>query len=80
MGFVAKLPYCQQVKVEHQRWGGFLQDIIILDWKWEEVNVYFIMGLPRSRRQHVSVWVTVDTMRRSAHYFSRHSFTFGGRL
>ncbi|WMV55157.1 hypothetical protein MTR67_048542, partial [Solanum verrucosum] len=27
--FVAKCPNCQQVKVEHQRPGGFLQDIPI---------------------------------------------------
>ncbi|WMV46003.1 hypothetical protein MTR67_039388 [Solanum verrucosum] len=34
--FVAKCPNCQQVKVEHRKPGGFLQDMPIPTWKWEE--------------------------------------------
>ncbi|WMV41245.1 hypothetical protein MTR67_034630, partial [Solanum verrucosum] len=35
-GFLDKCPNYQQVKVEHQRPGGFLHDIPIPTWKWEE--------------------------------------------
>ena len=51
-GFVAKCPNCQQVKVEHQRPGGLSQNISIPTWKWEEVNMDFVVCLPQTRRQH----------------------------
>ncbi|KAH0738661.1 hypothetical protein KY290_037366 [Solanum tuberosum] len=66
--FVAKCPNCQQVKVEHQRPGGLAQRIEPLEWKWEMINMDFITGLPRSRRQHDSIWVIVDRMTKSAHF------------
>ncbi|KAH0657372.1 hypothetical protein KY285_032254 [Solanum tuberosum] len=61
-GFVAKCPNCQQVKVEYQRSGGLSQNISIPTWKWEDVNMDFIVGLPRTRRQHDSIWVIIDRM------------------
>ncbi|WMV41715.1 hypothetical protein MTR67_035100 [Solanum verrucosum] len=66
--FVAKCPNCQQVKVEHQRLGGLSQDIAIPTWKWEDVNVDFIVGLPHTRWQHDLIWVIVDRMTKSAHF------------
>jgi hypothetical protein len=39
---------CQQVKVEHQRLAGFLQPHKVLEWKWEEIGMEFIVGLPRT--------------------------------
>ncbi|KAH0776134.1 hypothetical protein KY290_007545 [Solanum tuberosum] len=35
------------VKVEHQRPGGLAQNIELLEWKWEMINIDFITGLPR---------------------------------
>ncbi|WMV07964.1 hypothetical protein MTR67_001349 [Solanum verrucosum] len=66
--FVAKCPNCQQVKVEHQRPGGLAQRIELPEWKWEMINMDFITGLPRSRRQHDSIWVIVDRMTKLAHF------------
>ncbi|WMV14120.1 hypothetical protein MTR67_007505 [Solanum verrucosum] len=66
--FVAKCPNCQQVKVEHQRPGGLAQNIELPEWKWEMINMYFITSLPRSRRQHDSIWVTADRMTKSTHF------------
>jgi len=42
--FVAFCDTCQRVKVEHQR----LQAMKIPEWKWEEVGMDFIVGLPRT--------------------------------
>ncbi|WMV50209.1 hypothetical protein MTR67_043594 [Solanum verrucosum] len=67
-GFVAKCLNCQQVKVEHQKLGGFSQDISIPTWKWEYSNMDFIVGLPRTRQQHYSIWVIVDRMTKLAHF------------
>ncbi|KAH0641167.1 hypothetical protein KY285_037753 [Solanum tuberosum] len=66
--FVAKCPNCQQVKVEHQQPGGLAQNIKLSEWKWEMINMDFITSLPRSRRQHHSIWVIVDRMTKSAHF------------
>ncbi|WMV41618.1 hypothetical protein MTR67_035003 [Solanum verrucosum] len=66
--FIAKCPNCQQVKVEHQRPGGLSQNIPIPTWKWEKINMDFIVGLPRTRRQHDSIWVIIDRMTKSSHF------------
>nr|ABI34334.1 Gag-pol polyprotein, putative [Solanum demissum] len=66
-GFVAKCPNCQQLKVEHQRPGGLSQNIIISTWKWEDVNMDIIVGLPQTRIQHDSNCVIIDRMTKSAH-------------
>ncbi|KAH0642123.1 hypothetical protein KY290_035222 [Solanum tuberosum] len=66
--FVAKCLNCQQVKAEHQRPRGLSQDIDIPTWKWEDVNMDFIVGFPFTRKQHDSIWVIVDRMTKSAHF------------
>ena len=67
--FVAKCPYCQQVKVEHQKPGGMTQEIDIPTWKWEVINMDFITGLPRTRRQHDSIWAIVDRVTKSYRFW-----------
>ncbi|WMV41696.1 hypothetical protein MTR67_035081 [Solanum verrucosum] len=54
-GFVAKCPNYQQEKVEHKKPGGLSQDISISTWKWEDLNMDFIVGFPRTRRQYDSI-------------------------
>lgn len=66
--FVAKCLNCQQVKVEHQRLGGVIQDISIPTWKWKEINIDFVTDLPRTRRQYDSIWVVVDRLTKAAHF------------
>ncbi|KAH0675957.1 hypothetical protein KY285_023758 [Solanum tuberosum] len=52
--FVAKCPNCQQVKVEHQNPEDLSQDISLPTWKWEDLNMDFI----------------VDWMMKSAHFIT----------
>ncbi|KAH0669578.1 hypothetical protein KY285_023739 [Solanum tuberosum] len=66
--FVSGCHSCQQVKAEHQRPGGLTQDIEIPTWKWEGINMDFVVGLPKTRRGFDSVWVVVDRMTKSAHF------------
>ena len=44
--YVAKCLTCQQVKIEHQRPAGKIQPLEISVWKWEEVTMDFVVGLP----------------------------------
>ena len=44
--YVALCDTCQRVKAEHQRPVGLLQPMKIPEWKWEEVGMDFIIGLP----------------------------------
>ncbi|TMX05064.1 hypothetical protein EJD97_002624 [Solanum chilense] len=40
----------RQVKVEHQRAGGLAQNIELSEWKWEIINMDFVIGFPRADR------------------------------
>ena len=65
---VSKCPNCQQVKVEHQKPGVMTQEVDISTWKWDVINMEFITGLPRTHRQHDSIWVIVDRMTKSSRF------------
>jgi hypothetical protein len=45
---VAMCNACQRVKAEHQRPAGLLHPLKIPKWKWEEIGMDFITGLPRT--------------------------------
>ena len=67
--YVAKYIMCHQVKVEHMRPGGLYQEIPLPEWKWEVINMDFITDIPRSRNQCDSIWVIIDRMTKSSHFF-----------
>ena len=59
---------CQQVKVEHQRPLGLLQPLPILEWKWKNISMDFVCGLPRTSKNYDAIWVVVDWLTKSAHF------------
>jgi hypothetical protein len=46
--YVALCDTCQWVKAEHQWPAGLLQPLQVPEWKWEEIAMDFIVGLPRT--------------------------------
>jgi hypothetical protein len=58
--FVEQCSTCQQVKAEHQRPAGTLKLLLILKWKWDEIAMDFILGLPQTPIGEDSIWVVVD--------------------
>nr|GFA95132.1 retrotransposable element Tf2 [Tanacetum cinerariifolium] len=66
--FVSKCLICQQVKIEHQRASGLLQQLDIPVWKWDEISMDFVTGLPQTQRRHDAIWVVVDRLTKSAHF------------
>nr|GEX17311.1 transposon Ty3-I Gag-Pol polyprotein [Tanacetum cinerariifolium] len=66
--FVARCLICQQVKIEHQRASGLLQQLDIPVWKWDEISMDFVTGLPQTQRRHDAIWVVVDRLTKWAHF------------
>ena len=60
--YIAKCQKCQQVKVEHQHPVGLLYPLPILEWKWEVIYMYFLIGFPMIVRQHDSIMVVADKL------------------
>jgi hypothetical protein len=38
------------------------------EWKWEEIAMYFIVGLPRTQSGYDSTWVNVDRLTKVSHF------------
>nr|GFC35959.1 retrotransposable element Tf2 [Tanacetum cinerariifolium] len=66
--FVSRSLICQQVKIKHQRASGLLQPLDIPVWKWDEISMDFVTGLPQTQRRHDAIWVVVDRLTKSAHF------------
>ena len=66
--FVAKYLTCQQIKAKHQRLAGILESNQVTQWKWEEIIVDFVIGLPRTTKMHDAIWVIVNRLTKSGHF------------
>jgi hypothetical protein len=75
--YVALCDTCQRVKVEHERPVRLLQPLKILEWKWKEIRMDFIVGLPHTQAGYDSIWVIVDRLTKVA-YFILVKTTYSG--
>ena len=66
--YIAKCDTCQKVKAIHLRSAGELQPLPIPAWKWEDISMDFIVGLPKTSKGFDSIWVIVDRLTKSAHF------------
>ncbi|GKF43796.1 putative reverse transcriptase domain-containing protein [Tanacetum coccineum] len=66
--YVSKCLTCAKVKAEHQKPSGLLQQPEIPEWKWENITMDFVSGLPRTPSGYDSIWVIVDRLTKSAHF------------
>jgi len=67
---ISRRTTCQQVKADHRKTVGLLQPLEVPTWKWEQISMDFIDGLPRTRKGNESIWVIVDRLTKSAHFIS----------
>jgi hypothetical protein len=58
----------QRVKIEHQRPARLLQPLKVPEWKWEEIGMDFIVGLPRTQKSYDSIWVIVHRLTKVAKF------------
>jgi hypothetical protein len=47
---------------------GLLQPLSVPGWKWDDIVMDFIVGLPTMQRGFDSIWVIVDHLTKSAHF------------
>ena len=47
--YVAHCDICQRVKAEHQKLARLLQTLPIPVWKWDEIGMDFVVGLPKTQ-------------------------------
>ncbi len=59
---------CQKVKLEHQKLAAMLNPLPIPKWKWENVSMDFVIGLPVASNRHDSIWVIVDRLTKTPHF------------
>jgi hypothetical protein len=78
--YIALCDICQRVKAEHQRPARLLQPLKIPEWKWEEIGMDFIVGLPGTQAGCDSIWVIVDRLTKVAHFIPVKTTYSGAKL
>jgi hypothetical protein len=71
--YVLECDTCQKAKVDYMKPRGLLQPLSILDWKWDDISMDFIVGLSLTTSKFDSIWVIVDRLTKSAHFIPVHT-------
>jgi hypothetical protein len=71
--YVSECDICQRVKASHLKTAGVLQSLPIPSWKWEDVSMDFIVGLPNTSQKNDSIWVIVDRLTKTTHFLPVHT-------
>jgi hypothetical protein len=58
--YVSECDTCREVKADYMKPGGLLQSLSVPDWKWDDISIDFIVGLPLIARKFNSIWLIVD--------------------
>jgi hypothetical protein len=58
--YVSECDIYRKVKADYMKPECLLQPLSISDWKWDDINMDFIVGLPLTARKFNSIWVIVD--------------------
>jgi hypothetical protein len=66
--YVSECDTCRKVKADHMKPRGLLQPLSTPDWKWDDISMDFIVGLPMTTRKFDSIWVIVDRLSKSVHF------------
>lgn len=66
--YTALCDVCQLVKASHQKPSGLLQPLPVPYWKWDEIGMDFITGLPKSQVGYDAIWVILDRLTKVEHF------------
>jgi hypothetical protein len=70
--YVSECDTYRKVKADYMKPRGLLQPLSIPDWKWDNISMDFIVGLPLTTRKFDSIWVITDRLTKSGHFTSPH--------
>jgi hypothetical protein len=65
---VSECDTCKKVKADYMKPGGLLQSLNILDWKWDDISMDFIVGLPMTARKFDLIWLIMDRFTKLVHF------------
>jgi hypothetical protein len=71
--YVSECDTCQRIKASHLKSARALQPLFIPSWKWYDISMDFIVGLPNTSRHHDLIWVIVDRLTKVAHFLPVHT-------
>jgi hypothetical protein len=66
--YVSECDTYRKVMADNMKPGGLLQPLCIPEWKWDNISMYFIVGLLLTAYKFNSIWVIVDRLSKSAHF------------
>jgi hypothetical protein len=66
--YVSECDTCRKVKADFMKPGGMLQPLSIPEWKWDDISMDFIMGLPMIAHKFDSIRVIIDRLSKSTHF------------
>jgi hypothetical protein len=52
----------------------------VTEWKWEEIAIDFIMGLPRTQSGYDFIWIIVNRLTKVAHFIPIKTTYSGSQL
>jgi hypothetical protein len=58
--YVSEYDTYRKVKADYMKPVGLLQPLSILEWKWYDISMDFIVGLPLMAHKFDSIWVIID--------------------
>lgn len=67
--FVAHYLCYQQAKTKNQRLGRLIKRLAIPKWKREHISMYLVSGLSHIFHSSNGIWVIVDQLTKSSHFF-----------
>jgi IS30 family transposase len=71
--YVSECDTCHRMKANHLKSVGVLQPLSIPTWKWDDISIDFIVGLPLTARKKDSIWVIVDRLTKTSHFIAVHT-------
>jgi transposase InsO family protein len=57
----------------HLKTASIIRPLPIPSWKWKDISMDFIVGLPNTSQRHDSIWVIVDRLTKTAHFLPVHT-------
>jgi hypothetical protein len=71
--YVFECDTCRKVKADYMKPGGLLQLLSIPEWKWDDICMDCIVGLPMMAHKFNSIWVIIDRLSKSTHFMPIHT-------